>query len=101
MGSSICRALRHSGGGDEPRMASQAGSAVSEILDLADIPRGKAITKHPVLLGGLFRPSMTISNVYTKAIDASFADGLKAGSDYVSLVRIRFKSSALRNSAAV
>ncbi len=55
-----------------------------------------------ILLSLLATPaSMTISNVYTKAIDASFADGLKAGSDYVSLVRICFKSSALRNSAAV
>ncbi len=54
MGSSVCRALRHSGRGDEPGMASQAGSAVSEILDLANIPRGIAIeVTMPPCRGGL------------------------------------------------
>jgi len=45
-------------------MAPQAGSAISEVLDLADIPRGKAITKHPVLLGGLSRPIMAIPALF-------------------------------------
>ncbi len=54
MGSSVCRALRHPGRGDEPGMASQAGSTVSEILDLADVPRGIAINlTMPPCKGGL------------------------------------------------
>ncbi len=54
MGSSVCRALRHSGRGDEPGMASQAGSTVSEILDRANIPRGIEINlTMPPCRGGL------------------------------------------------
>ena len=34
MGTFVCRALQHTGRGDEPRMAPQAGSAISEMSDL-------------------------------------------------------------------
>ena len=50
MGPSLCRAPRHPPAGDEPGMAPQAGSAVSQIPDPAGIARGKAMTRHPVRL---------------------------------------------------